>query len=1345
MKSTSYKIKIRASVNGVDKIPSHITWIDGDNECLLTPCYKEKDYIVIELIPECVGGSCIEGYVHFNDSCSTCEPLHFKRCFCSDDTECGDCEKCFNGICQSVCPIDYFCVDNKCVECDLNTPCKDGKICVDGKCVCPVGTFFSNQYNRCVICDNTTILDKCSKCINGEIVTTSCSKECDPLTGDCVDCLNVWDCNDATDGRLCCVNKVCSCCQGSVWSADLKKCIPVCNDEQCGTCQKCNQYGICTEVACPVGFKCVDDACVEWPCTNVFCSNGADCGKGCGCADGKCVPCRYLSCTDETQSIDGVLCKNAIGCECDPNNKCYKPNDCGQYCDGFTKCVDPGCTCYNNECVSCSNFSCNNTACADQAECICKGDTCEGKDVDGGDDCKDTFTIDKLCTSTDCTLTAKLNTKGCPCDPISFKINNISNNADSITLATKAYKNNTQPFTGFLTDKNFGNNELLGGVIDITTTVLDGPGGNVISTSTKSINANDKNEFANTTLSMLEYKNAKRYVIISISAKGTKTESNSCKSYADGEVGSYIFDYTTLGTNAKNAAAAVEIKEKKLIDKISNKKPLFIWSRTSAQDFRKVYPQGSEGNYTDTLKSMEDGLILGESYQVRTDCSGCASPVATHNDLKFCCFDPTVVTSECNTKVVITSKVVCKTVLDQASNYVNINGDEITINSATTITRTVPEGITSIKSYIRGTKTQCEVDHPLGDTLAPLPGISKICANTTISTTLVAPSGKTIKQLIVDRTPRPETGKTITFSLDYFTGKKPVKVVYEGGCFVTFDIDGCDDELLVTCTNGDANCTSGKTKGTLTATLKSGESATFASTDLSLPTKTGKTVTWDNLESKTYNINVPTKQILGTKSCTVSNKKLVELNWSSTGNLCTNGTTGASFTISAISTDSITELNGEVQYRIKLGNQVKITNKVIVGSVTNHTFTELGTYTLELVTNSTPIVVYCNKSTSIELTDSKQTILPALILPLSACKSVGALFTITGVGSLNNVSDIDITAPGGTISNLSLVNGEITGILNKNSPGSITMTITPKTNGCFVFGAISRTTEIKTTPIISAVNDQCDVAPNETNRLLNFSVSNLGSGSVTFHPSTGITSIGTSGNYSVTVTHGDSFVIRANNDICNAEEIILPKLCQTTPCPSLSLIYFTPFITEACTSGTPGLEGGGIIQITKSNFESIFGIGSWTNYTYRINNGNDYSFNPALSYIDLQNIIPGEYTVTIKHIGTGCEYTKSVTINGVCCADSPCGTMIEGSDCGRDILDECNIGHICECPSPLTCDHNTKKCVNILSDTCTCNQSSSCTEYCAQFVASPFSIACNDIGGGTCKCCCDEVYGGGCL
>ena len=698
MESVSYKIKIRASVNGVEKVPSSIAWITGNDECLLRPCYKENDYLIVELIPGCVGSACIEGYLMFDDTCSNCEPIHFKRCFCSENSDCEDCQECNQGICQDKCLADEYCLNNTCVECDPNTPCPDGKVCINGRCVCPQGFFEKN--GQCIQCDSTTILTKCQECRNGLIVEKPCDGACDPTTGNCVDCLTGGDCSSRTDGKTCCDNKQCVCCAGTVWSPELNMCIPqpCANDKECGDpCLKCTPEG-CKPITCPAGYKCYKGECVYWPCISTSCDNGADCGPECGCVEfegvKQCVPCHILECEG--------LCELALGCRCN-GTKCEALPDCSQYCDGETSCSDPSCTCYNNNCVNCANFPCDPNDCSNRINC-----GCDNGDCNGGKGCKDTLEIIKACgnNTTDCKLTGKLTLdKQCNCDDIKF----VTSNFDTSSLASCSNTNNkdiklkVNLFKGNVNYSDFnnlsiGDNEFVEGIISTRVSHYNNLGALLNVTVTpitdKSIINNQVQEIILTKDTHFKVHNnnvdtQEGYrVIIEVIAKNIKVPNNGCIKYTNEVViAEYNLDFTSSGSLIQfqpntigqslfcsTIKTAIISETKYLNDKISLKNPLFIWSKspsdfptTEYQNtgnyenkgwFRKVYGVKTSTGWEDVLNTVESGLVNNYNYTLRVDC-GC-SKLAVYNRLDFCCLpEITPNLTSCNTKLVFPSFKTC--------------------------------------------------------------------------------------------------------------------------------------------------------------------------------------------------------------------------------------------------------------------------------------------------------------------------------------------------------------------------------------------------------------------------------------------------------------------------------------------------------------------------------------------------------------------------------------------------------------------------------------------------------------------------------------------------------------
>lgn len=786
MKSTSYKIRIRATVNGVEKTPSHIAWVNGSDECLVRKCYKEKDYIVIELIPDCVGDSCIEGWVHFDDACTDCDPIHFKRCFCSQDSDCGDCEECVLGVCQSICPVDVVCKNGKCTECDDVIKCPDGQICKDGKCVCPPGTFYSNQYKRCVECDSTTIFtDKCKSCVNGHILHVDCYGVCDPTTGTCIDCIKNSDCNLYTDGRNCCDNKVCKCCAGTVWNPTLEKCVEDCKDSGCPTCQRCGPEG-CEPIKCPTGFKCVEGECIEWPCKDTTCNNGADCGKDCGCLDGQCVPCKILNCATGQ-------CASVLGCECASNGVCKGSDDCdATYCDGFSPCLTDGCTCYEYNCVDCNNFSCTTGECAAQLGCKCSN----GKCVDnpnggsgGGDGCTDSFTLSADCGA-ECKLKATLNAGSCKCDPVKFEVKPtvVSGNAffpgGYTSVSVEMYKG-TAKYADYKTAETIGSNELITGEVKVFVTYTK-PGA-----KTEQITLTAK--IVNNVVETVLIPDKPGYTMtFSVQNKGIKISSNSCTDYDDEQVATYSAADILAGVTKENMSK----------DSTSDRRPLFTWYKNGVL-IKKDFPKGSAGSYEDFIDDPKLAT-LGDNFVVKSEC-GCSTTTSLSN-LEFCCLDVTVPTSNCGTTATLPSINVCDLVKDQADAVV-----EFTLSDGTKKEETLgaasskynaPEG-KSIKSgevFLKtktGNKKSCSKPLNLGTITAPAPQINNPCTDgTSTLVTITPPNGTSIFKISSENGKLNYSGtnpgpQSFTLEKNNLTGGMKISVTYDNGCPVDAVITAC--------------------------------------------------------------------------------------------------------------------------------------------------------------------------------------------------------------------------------------------------------------------------------------------------------------------------------------------------------------------------------------------------------------------------------------------------------------------------------------------------------------------------------------------------------------------------
>jgi hypothetical protein len=404
-------------------------------------------------------------------SCTNdCPPIEVTKCFCDVDGDCGECEDCQGGVCESQCAPGEFCEADQCVECNSETPCPSGQVCKNGQCVCPSNRPFLID-GQCKECQGDTI-ENCRRCVNGEFKEIVCPGVCDPTTNQCVDCLISTDCLGVNE---CCKDRVCDCCEGFIRNAQgVCEAAPECQfEEDCPPGFTCSN-GTCTPIECPPGkeyvvgagcveecdcnsaepcsditdkcvqgvsggcgcvdcegdcqsgcgegcycdgTECVGDVCANGSCP---CDNGADCPPGYGCDNGVCVPCVTLNCTSNE-------CSNVLGCECAGDVCVDVDNGGGGDCDSSNDCP-PGFTCYGGECVACENFDCTD---CDRPGCGCQGNACVGQNTP----CTDTFELTK--SDEDCSITATLSkAECCSCARVTVDVRGktISETEDSVVL-----------------------------------------------------------------------------------------------------------------------------------------------------------------------------------------------------------------------------------------------------------------------------------------------------------------------------------------------------------------------------------------------------------------------------------------------------------------------------------------------------------------------------------------------------------------------------------------------------------------------------------------------------------------------------------------------------------------------------------------------------------------------------------------------------------------------------------------------------------------------------------------------------------------------------------------------
>lgn len=322
-----------------------------DKFCDNDRCVECNDEIPCPCNQVCVSGDC---------QCLPTKPFKNDKGCCVDCLTDGDCPPCTICTPDGCMPID--CPDGACdpetgdcVDC-LNTgDCTgENECCVGKSCECCPGFVRDPFTGKCVAqppCVLDSDCDECEICVDGFCEPIECPEGYVCVGGECKP---ICDCDEPTCSRTeACVNLNLNTCYCEECEGDCSK------NEDCGP-----------------GCYCKDGKCTPKPCKG-SCENGADCGDGCGCQDGECAPCDSLDClTNECENVlgcncTGVGCRDIGGCE----GSCSSSNDCGE-----------GCTCYKGECVPCADFSCETDDCSDRPGCACINDKCQGSGDDCKDE-----------------------------------------------------------------------------------------------------------------------------------------------------------------------------------------------------------------------------------------------------------------------------------------------------------------------------------------------------------------------------------------------------------------------------------------------------------------------------------------------------------------------------------------------------------------------------------------------------------------------------------------------------------------------------------------------------------------------------------------------------------------------------------------------------------------------------------------------------------------------------------------------------------------------------------------------------------------------------------------------
>lgn len=1261
MANTTYKIILQGSVNGVTVTPTDIAWISGNDSCLTKPCYKEGEYLVVEILPDCVGNACIEGYLLFGDNCTTCDPIHFKKCFCATNADCDDCEECNElGVCQSTCLTDQFCVNDNCVDCDETHPCTGGRICINGTCTCPQGTFWNGT--KCVECDNTTVLTACEKCINGVITPVNCAGACDPIKG-CVDCVNDTHCANRTDGKHCCDGtNHCICCPGYIWDPIKQTCVvDPCPPEGAAPCKRCTEDGW-VDVICPDNYKCdpeIDD-CVYSPCGDKPCDNGLDCATvTCGCPD------------------DTKICTDCLE---NPNGRGCEPNNCENVTCSLDECGE-GCGCYEGTCIPCSWLT-------EEEQAITPG--CNNKA------CKDTFDV-KI---NGCNLETSLITdQPCACPVLMGALNNGAYTNISTTNVIKVRSNFTYELRkGLATDYNgftslplltdisnalIAHNEtpttgvytleLIGTYKSETAIGVFGP---ATTTTIASVSASIANAssvtFSNVDIVLAEKLLARTngfrdlYKFLTNLKVVVKYNNlvfpNGCN-YGSTTIFEKTYSATALNVSSDNFANLYNTNLS--VDKYQTagtRNPLFIYKRSKSSNFtnsdiiRKVYVPKINGLHKDILYgpgcvtdpgkyplvSPEFGFYSGYNYLVTNDC-GCGSNKSKLVTNAVVCenITPVVTLSECNTKLQVDPiqpncavnkdlsqlLIGCTYPLDAQVYYKLYVNDVFQANllpqDVGAYIKTFPTGVNKVKithihdescvifeqTYESAQKNPTyTIDCKLGnyaDIVFPqvvAPGVTIVKATNTSNYNEYTASSGTVKVINVGK------GSTVT-----------IKLEFSDGCLQYLDIpvDCCDALVLSASMNNNGKiCNSNPVTITLTATNGYGYLEYYINGAL-LASNTYTATQIGIYEAKVIDENGCEEIINVTVgACTdiviTNNPTLICTGQNS--NLRVEGDPGATVVLqypNLSTTSFVLDSNGVWEQTVSADGDYEILtyNGVTLTGVTS---------TLDVVT--TPTVT-------------------AITAAATACEDTSVPFTFTGTaGATITVnfgfgSPVNLTIGGG---------GTVTHAIVYPNAGSFTVDVTAiSVNGnCSSDPGVTHAITIVEKPTILIGATTCDL------------IGNLATTAITVTPTAASLSIitgtgtlsGSMGNYFLETPISQTVLVRATNGSCTTDATIVVN-CN---CPEIIVPDDDNEHGEICASYNYGMGGYNYSLLVNPTVYFNYAGSFSADITY---NGSDYPMSNNTSQAWLTSL-PLDYDmnnpdilVTIEDTITGCVDTVVLTPN----------------------------------------------------------------------------------------------------
>ena len=1284
MANITYEIQLTGLVNGITAKPREIAWVQQTDTCLDVPCEYNPitNTIKVVLLEDCDGTACIEGWVIFGDECTNCEPIHFKKCFCTDKTQCSECEDCNSlGVCQSLCAIDEFCVNDDCVQCDETHPCTGGRICLYGNCVCPQGFHWNGV--KCVQCDSTTILTACEKCENGLIVPVICAGGCDPVKG-CVDCVNDTDCASRTDGKNCCNgSNECTCCPGFIWDPLAKKCIVnPCPPEGAAPCKRCTDDGW-VDVICPDNYICdpeIDD-CVYSPCGNKPCDNAFDCtGLNCGCPDSTKV------CTD---------------CDEDPTGRGCEPNNCANVTCSLDECGED-CGCFQGGCIPCSWLTpeeqavtpgCNNKSCKDTFDVKVKGCTLES-----------TLITDQPCA---CPILMGSLSNGLATPTILYQ--NPGSSTPTTTLQKNGYTHTVQlrsnfkyqlkkglatSFTGFnllplLSDTsniNIAHNEKpTSGIftLELIGTYKTETAIGVLGTGTNSTIASINSTIAN--LSEVSFDNViiKTVELAQAPAlgqfRGLYTFLTNIKIVV--KYSNLIFpnacDYGTKTISETNFSVSSLTPDENTFNAIYNtsltldkyqtagtRNPLFIYKRSKTSNFtnndifRKVYVPKTNGVHKDVLygpgcvtdngkfplTDPEFGLYSGYNYLVTNDC-GCGSAKQKAIEPFIVCenITPSVILTNCNTELTIepinpncsVNKNLATLLLGcayptNAQVYFNvyINGtfvEALLPNRLTDYFKSVPEGITSLK-ITHSHDESCIIFEQTYDVVQKDVSYSLDCKTGNYSDIvfpMVVSPGVTINKIVnLGNFNEYVPVSGIIRVVNVLKGSTVnLQLEFSDGCIqtLTINIDCCDAILINTSTNNNGKiCNSVPVTITMNVLNALGSLTYYINNQLIVGNTTTNTYTATQIG--TYTI-----KIIDAAGC----EKTTTVNIGE----CTDLVVTNNPSLICTGQNSTLRLEGDPNAVVVLQypDLSTTTATLDVNGVWEQVVSANGDY--EVLTYNGVTMVGVTSTLDVVSTPTVDSITAAS----TACEDVSIPFVFTGTAGATITVDFGFGAP------INLViggSGTVTHNIMYPNPGSFTVDVTSvSVNGsCSNDPGVTHAITILQKPNILIGNTTCDLIAGTASTAVTITPS---SSSLLITTGTGTIS-GSSGNYFIETDISENLTIRATNGSCTTDATIIVN-CN---CPTIGVEATNPgTVCASYDTGTSSYIYSVIDYITANTTY----LGTFTAIaTY---NGNDYPMSTNTNSVWLTSLPldydlnSPEFLVTIEDTVTGCISTITVTPN----------------------------------------------------------------------------------------------------